>query len=467
MNRRVPTLVLIAATLAAAIGFGDGDAVKPRSQKVIAASSAPAVLASGAVRSAAWYCPMATIGKAIPNDDSIVIANLETKIVTVDVSALRDGAIAGRKRVEIVGRARTSIAIRSVAAKGDAGLLVESFGPGIIVEHHARGGGGASGLAPCATQASSQSYFPAVTTRKGTTAAIALLNPFGQHAVVDISFVTTQGSLRPGALQGFDIGARTREVIVVNAFADQRDVMAVQITARASARFVAELIVGDTAGRAGARLSVAVGSPAPQRQWHLVDIDADAQVRHEITIANHGSAAIEVSVQTLREGANQVQQADVTVEAGTMVVVDPAAIGASRKDATVIAFSQQSDFVAGDLITETVGARRSTFPSMAFTTAASMRATRSVFAVDRLDDLDRGELMIENVNDQAVTVIARFGGGAVVQRTVVPANERVTVRMRVNTVTSTIVVESDFPVFVARRLYGAGGISRSPAIPQV
>ena len=461
-NRRVPAVVALAILVGGLVVLGNVAVQVPKAKAARTITNAPAVLAAGAVRSAAWYCPMATPAATIPSADGIQIANLETKIVVVDVSLIGGGDVIRRRRVDVGGRSTTFMAMSEFGSKRQGAILVESFGPGIVVEHLAQMGSKAA-LTPCATESSSRWYFAAGSTRKSVVETIALANPFGQSATIDISLLTVQGALRPGSLQGIEVEARGRTAINVNRGADQREVLAVEVVARGGTRVVAELAmagIGDSA--ALTPLSLMVGAPAADTQWHLVDVDTDRDTKHEIVVMNPADTRLAVSVQTLVDGEHEVSQRDLTVEPRSVAIVDPRAIASSKRDMTVIVYAR-STFIAGDLIV--AGERTKRFAGSAVAAASNAISTRSVFGLDRTEQLNDALIVVENVNDEPVTIEIRVGGASVSQRAIIPGNERKTIKLRSNTISMPVIVVSDLAVSVSRRLSGAAGTSRSIAIP--
>ena len=489
-TRRAPVIVVVTIAIAAAFVVGPPTVQLARSRSKPAVNSAPAVLASGSVRSSAWYCAMAAPDGHSAPGDGIIVSNFTSEIVPSDVTAISRGIVVGRKHIDVVGHGSARVALRELTRDRDAAIVVEAFAAGIVVEHTASSGP-ASAATPCATESNSRWTFAAGTTRRGSTESIAIANPFGQNAIVDISLVTSQGSVSPDSMQSLEIGARSRVAVNINGGADQREVVAVEIVARGAARVVAELALGSPqptiapgarrAVRVVGELSLMVGSPTGSKQWHLVDVDGSRLLQHRVVVFNPTDAPLPVSLQTLLSGQSAVQQTDVVVDARAVMAIDPLTRNSRHLDASVIVFSNTAEFVVGDLVTPAGAVSTgptSTLPASATSAAnavlggasvASASATlarRSVFAFDRVTPGDVVSIVIENASEHGANIDVRAGSESVSRHLTIRANERMTIVLAKNTISVPLSVESDQPVYVGRRIAGTEGITRTVGIPE-
>ena len=82
-------------------------------------------------------------------------------------------------------------------------------------------------------------YFAGGTTVRGTQQFLALFDPFGDDAIVDVSFVTDTGVLEPAQVQGLVVARRSRLSVPVHDLVPRQGLVAVHVHAR-TGRIVAE-----------------------------------------------------------------------------------------------------------------------------------------------------------------------------------------------------------------------------------
>ena len=452
-----------AAVLAIAVGVGGyiGDPTPPANPTPRGAVTAgvAAALASGNVRSAAWYCPIASPTRKVAPDDVVTISNTGTARIAVEVVGISQRRALGRKRIEVSGNNTARLAVSDFGVSANLGVIVEAFGSGVVVEHQARVEQRETST-PCATEPGTSAYFGAATTRKNMHQTVALMNPFGQSALIDIALLTPDGLLRPKSMQSIEVAARSKVSVDVNAGADQQSVLAVAATAR-TGRFVAETMLVGVNELSTAPISLQLGVPSLATEWHLTDFDVQRNETHQVVLANPGDNAIDVNVLTLKDDTIAVEQRTVKVEAGAVRVVSPVATGTQQSDVSVIVNSKQP-FVAGTLHENTQRAPR----GVSLGAALARSSKRWAFGVDRTALLDGPVwLVIENeaTSDANVEMVGAAGG--IRRKVTVPAQQRVSVKLTGNTVISVLTVTSDQRVFVSRRMTGGGGIGRSSGVP--
>ena len=79
-------------------------------------------------------------------------------------------------------------------------MVVEVFGGQAVVEHEVRSRNDFA-VGPCAREPSRHWFFADGTTERGAEEWLALFNPFGDNAIVDVSFLTEDGFQAPGETQ--------------------------------------------------------------------------------------------------------------------------------------------------------------------------------------------------------------------------------------------------------------------------
>src|SRR6476619_3590592 len=262
--------------------------------------------------STAWYCAAGSAVFGGTEDEWIDIANLSPGRITADITVYPGGSDEPATRhVELAAYERRTERVAQVIATANPGVVVEVFGGPAIVEHEVRG---ATDLAmgPCSHEPSRRWYFAAGDTNKGAVQALELFNPFGDDAIVDISFVTDGGVQEPNELQGFVVGRHSKVVVPIQDLVPRQERVATLIVAR-TGRIVAEQTraFDGTDGRVG--LAVSLGSIDTRREWTVPFGDAGPGITSTIAIANFGvtPAQVEVSVLLPSEGVLAPETIDV------------------------------------------------------------------------------------------------------------------------------------------------------------
>ncbi len=458
-GRRGPTAVLIAVALVAVLVLGDVSRthfVAPRDEgRVPAAALAPA-----GVRSAVWYCAFATTDAQPHSDDAAILTNLGASPVTVAVSSMAGGSVTSVRHVELAAYATITLQAGDIGATAGAGVLIEPFGSNVVVDHRASDAAGSVSQTPCATRPSSDWYIPAGSTQRGSIERVALFNPFTQAAVVDVAAFEPGGATQPASLQGLSVPPRSRIVVDVNKAADQRDALAVAIHAERGTRLVAEVALEqrDSSGNGG--FSVALGSPALGRDWHVA-ADGRGSANPSVDILNPGSNDVTVSVQTIVAGFGRASERFVKVSAGTLAVVS-VPIPEGRPEVTVeVSSATPSVAVAGFVTYRT---RRGLPGPISIVTGATLDARRNAFATPGPGNAKAVTLVVENVSgaDANVNVaIANLG-----HLTTTVARDRVTaLTLGITGQSAPLLITSNTPVFTYRRIDTGTGVSTAPGLP--
>ena len=103
-----------------------------------------------------------------------------------------------------------------------------------VLEH-----GGDVAVESCTRTAAADWYFASGTTVEGSQQDLLLFNPFGDDAIVDVSFVTDTGAQEPSALQALVVPRRSRVTIPVQDSVLRQTRVAAHVHAR-TGRIVAE-----------------------------------------------------------------------------------------------------------------------------------------------------------------------------------------------------------------------------------
>jgi hypothetical protein len=179
------------------------------------------------------------------------------------------------------------------------GVVVEAFTNDVTVDFGVESDAQFA-VGPCVSAPGPHWYFAAGTTGNydGTTGRpveqwLALFNPYGSDARVDVSLRTNEAV--PDALPPIDVPRRTRVLVPIHGERVRQPQVAVEVNATVGA-VVAEqyLVFGESSGVTG--LTRSVGAVAPADVWTLSDGIAQSGTRTIVAIVNPGAVDTEVDV---------------------------------------------------------------------------------------------------------------------------------------------------------------------------
>jgi hypothetical protein len=146
---------------------------------------------------------------------------------------------------------------------------------------------------PCQSSTSAQWYFPGGDTTGGNQLAVSLFNPTATPVVVDLSFATPNGTVRPINYQG--IVLEPGQVAVEDVAAEVQNASPVStVVATRTGRIVAaevEQFEGTTDG-----LALVPGAATPQSSWTVPLAQESPGGTSELDVFNPGPAVATVSV---------------------------------------------------------------------------------------------------------------------------------------------------------------------------
>ena len=232
MNRW-PTIILL-MLLAGGLVFADvrvdDDALDLSLTTPVGGPLAAAAGASGST----WYCPAGFTTPDGTNDHLITLTNRSDSPAVGSLTlypslfdTLGDPVPFDRavQQIEVEPQSQQQISLAPLVASLDellatntgafVGALVEFDGAGATVEHTVVAPQGRDG-GPCATSAASRWWFASGTTTADVRYQLYLLNPFPDDAVVDVSFVTDEGSRNPTSFDGRLVPAQSLTVLDVS-----------------------------------------------------------------------------------------------------------------------------------------------------------------------------------------------------------------------------------------------------------
>jgi Family of unknown function (DUF5719) len=324
--RRAPILVLLGAVVVAAIVFNNHESSKRATANVSEATAAGAAVPAAGALSTSWYC---TEGTSTPDGraaETIVVASISDVAVQANVTVFGASAAASVSRtIHLAPHEDKRLRVADIVQSAEPAVVVEVIGGQAVVSHEVAAQGDVA-TEPCARGASSDWYFANGTTLKGTQQYLVLFDPFGDDAIVDVTFLTDDGVQEPESLQGLSVMRRSRVSVAVHDAVPRQHHVAIQVHAR-TGRVVAERsqIFDGTASegevaRKGVALSLGVDQAS--RDWYLpIGSTADG-AKSTLGLANFGASSTTVEVNVLLDGQQSLSTQSVDVRARSVASVD-------------------------------------------------------------------------------------------------------------------------------------------------
>jgi hypothetical protein len=474
-NRRGPSRVAGIPALVAVIAIGAGavllDRTAPAPERPTAPPSGaidgPTVPTPDAV-SVAWYCAEGTSNEEGRADETVIVGNLAKNPIDVTVTVMPGDGAPVVERLQVDTLAQERIEIADIVEAAEPGVVVEVLGGQAVVEHEVRNGDDLA-VGPCAREPSRDWYFAAGSTDRGAEEWLALFNPFGDDAIVDVSFLTSEGFQAPGDTESLVVPRRSRISVAIHEQISRQERVAIVVRASAG-RVIAErtLLFDGTDTRSG--IAVSLGATGVADHWRIVNGEAQASVAQSISIANFGDrpSDVEVSVRTAAGGGVEPETVDVPARGVVRVdFTDRVADGAAY--AVDVRVTR-----GGPVVVEQFGTWAAPSPTVGVASAIASVTTadRWAFALGRIDEESEGVISVLNVSTRPLTVqLYAFTEGdpdspASAPAQAVPAGQRTEFRVRDLGIRAdmVLVVAADGPIVVGRRLDGAGA-SLTAGIP--
>jgi Family of unknown function (DUF5719) len=223
-------------------------------------ASVPPPAPEGSERSGAWFCPhgggegwRAWITVANPSAEESEV-RLTTWLGRASQTAAEIVPPGSHRTVEVpAGQIAAATVVEFLGSPAAAGMVVS----------RAEGEGGGVAAEPCAAQAAKRWYVPEASTLRGESAQIVLHNPFAVDAVVDVSLVAADRTIRPGKLRGIVLAPGQVRSVDLGRFALGEPALAAVVAAPLGRVATAGL----TTSSGGVRAILGVAEPSPR--WIL------------------------------------------------------------------------------------------------------------------------------------------------------------------------------------------------------
>jgi hypothetical protein len=159
-------------------------------------------------------------------------------------------------------------------------------------------------VAPCMTQVSSQWDFAGGSTASGLL-DLSLYNPTAASAVVDVTFLTTDGTvLDPQSYEGIALGAGQVVDETLGSYVQNQGIVSTLVEATSGAVVATEL--DQMAVPAGSGLALLNGTPGPASTWRFAQTTAVAGGSVTLAVANPGGSTVTADVTAGLPGATVV-----------------------------------------------------------------------------------------------------------------------------------------------------------------
>jgi hypothetical protein len=297
----IGVLVILVGVGVAAGGGGASPSSGPLAAGAVATALGTGVTPAGA-ESSAWFCAGGT-GTGGDAANEMIVTNPTPRPVKATVTTVTTGSTGTPVADVSVVPAEGQVELAPVEGGlgGPGASIVVLDGSGVGVTQEVSGPLGFS-TAPCASTTSGTWYFADGSTAGGDRLALTLFNPTETVAVVDLSFVSSNGTLAPPAYQGIDVPGGS--LVVENLgdhVQDDRDI-ATEVTSLSGAVVAAELESAGPAGSGGP--SVVLGTTTPSTTWSFAQNTAVAQGKTVFHVFNPSSRPARVEVEIgLQQGA--------------------------------------------------------------------------------------------------------------------------------------------------------------------
>lgn len=478
---RLPLVAALAALLVAGLVAGNGArAPKPTPPK----DSDPSSMPPAGARSSAWYCPGGPASDAVDVKEVVTITNLSEGDTVAAVTLMSSGSSRTSEEMAIPARGMVQVVPSEISGEAHVPVIVEPFAADVVVEQSLIADGEVE-LEPCATQPSARWYFAGGTTVRGTEQWLDLFNPFGDDAIVDVSFYTDEGVKAPESLHGVEVPRRSSVAIKVHETVRRQVLVATSVDARVG-RVIAQqsqIFLPDSGLRG---IAVSLGAIAPSVQWWFADGSGTRGQTRSIGIANPGSYDTEADVQVVADGDTVIEPVTVSVPRESAVEISLGGCGegdaatclrvpsgltysvlvSSANDVPLVARSIESwtDERAFTGATSTSGSREST--------------RRWVFGRVRIRDAEGASLSVVNPGSEPVSVdLTLTAEGEIVEPEeaqgleVAPGERRVVDLLDLldaaapDAADAGLLVTSSAPIIAERLLTRSRAVTRSIGVP--
>lgn len=468
---RTPILIVVAAAVVAAI-VAQRDAPTPDGHAESAVALAGASLPPADALSAAWYCDEGTSSPDGRADERVVVASMVSTRVTATVTVMTGGDAAPvSRRLRLAPHQQRTIRVADIVQSPEPGVVVEVEGGQAVVSHELVNGSDLA-VEPCTRSAATDWYFAAGTTVKGAQHFLVLFNPFGDDAIVDVTFLTDTGVQQPDALQAVVVPRRSRLTIAVHDAVPRQNRIATLVHARAG-RIVAErtqIFDGTVPDEPPTRKGIAVSLGVTQTAtvWHIAANTTRGQGSASLALANFAATDTTVAVVVALPGNRTFEPRAVQVPSRSVVALDVAARVPLDTDYSITVTARPTH---GGRAVPVVAETLATWPATSSiaavaTTLGSVHAARRWIVATPDTEADVYLTVLDSGPGSVEATLRRARGATGREsRTIKGGHVGVLHVSGVHEAGGALVVTADRPVVVGLTVLGDAGASNSEAIP--
>jgi len=299
--RRFLVGFVVVALVAVALVIDPSSPRRPVDVDVVPAAAFAPVATADDASSSTWYCVAGTAAKGGAADHRVVVANPTDRAAEGRMEIFPTEGDPVIVPLQVAAGSRESIAVGTKVEATFAAAVIELTAGGVVAEHEVLGTAGWD-MGRCASAPSTAWYFAWGRTAGAANLSFALLNPFPEDAVVDLTFETEEGFVAPTALEGMLVPARRLVVVNVTEQVSVRARVATTVSTRAG-RIVAERIQTVVGADGVSAVDLSLGAPAPAKVWNFAEGRADAATGEQFSVFNPTDEPAEVEIVIERSGA--------------------------------------------------------------------------------------------------------------------------------------------------------------------
>jgi hypothetical protein len=478
-NRRGPILfVVVAALVAAVIAQQNAPSESSAAAAALVAARAGAGVPPNDVVSSAWYCAAGTSTPDGAADERVIVGSLAHTAIDATVTVMPGGDGAPRSRaLRLAPGERVDVAVSDILATAEPGVVVETDGGPAVVSHELRHGSDVA-VEACTRTAAADWYFASGTTVDGSQHDLELFNPFGDDAIVDVSFVTDTGAQEPSSLQAMVVARRSRVTIPVQDSVLRQTRVAAHVHAR-SGRLVVEQtqvfdnVTVDDVPRDGIALSA--GASAPASTWRVPAGSTRNGGHATLAVANFTDQDATVDVAVVKVDGQRLPAQSVRVQSEGVASVDVTTRVPLDTDFVVTATSRAVDGRRTPVVAELLAswAPASSTTGLAGTVGTTVTARRWVVPEPDVD----AEQFVTVFNPGTEPVTAALLPASLIDRSsgatsepevaIAPGATKILRLSLLGDRPVTAVVTAQHPVVVGLTVLGDAGAAIAEAIPDL
>lgn len=310
-----------------------------------------------------------------------------------------------------------------------AGSTASSFlfiGGGVVANQAVSGPGGWS-IAPCASQTAPQWFFAGGSTTTGNSMTLALFDPAAPEAVVNVSFVTSNGVISPQAYQGLVVAPGQLVVENVGDFVQNAADIATVVTAQ-SGGLISSEFQQSSQGAAGG-MALRLGSPALSTVWRFAQTTTRPGGTVDFDLANPGASAATATVSVGLSTASVVPRRVVIPPLSIVVFAASGTTGLPQQIPYSVTVTSSAPIVVGREVLAAAGSPAPQWGSSSGTVTTSTRWLVPGPGIPHVPGTDHAavnSLAVANPGQSAARVeVTNLAGAPVAVFTVAP--EQVTV----------------------------------------